>query len=188
MNNIEAGSNLYLILGASGAGKDTILTQLMSAHPRLLRLLRTTSRPKREGEVEGENYHFITRDEFLEDWDAMFGAYTFNGHLYGVEKQRVFDALATARPVVCIGGLCSIAVRKVLPDATCIYIDAPPDNLRRRLLERGENANNIEYMLAQIVQEWAECDGHIDFKVVNPDNELSKAVAEVAAIIGIQTL
>ena len=66
---------LYIVSGPSGSGKDTILKEVFSKCPELFFSISSISRPMRPGEVEGEKYHFISKDEFLKMAEKLIYSY-----------------------------------------------------------------------------------------------------------------
>jgi guanylate kinase len=79
--------NIIALMGESGSGKDTVLKEMLIQHPELHKIISSTSRPKREKEVEGINYHYYTDDEFLDKIinREMIEFSIFNNWKYGTE-------------------------------------------------------------------------------------------------------
>src|SRR5260221_10441597 len=88
--------NVLLVLtGPSGSGKDTVIYELLKQNSNIKRIVTTTSRPIREHEKEGEQYHYVSREKF-EKFIAE-GAFLewveFRGELYGTQKQTFLDTM-----------------------------------------------------------------------------------------------
>ena len=78
--------NIIALIGKAGAGKDTLLRELLSNHPESLNeIISCTTRPPRQGEINGKNYHFMTEDEFfsLQATNQLIESTKFNNWYYG---------------------------------------------------------------------------------------------------------
>jgi guanylate kinase len=129
-----------------------------------------TTRRQREGEVEGREYYFLSDDEFQfrVDADAFEEHVSFAGGRYGTLKSEVDRLLAQGRNVILeleVEG--SFAIRRRRPDACLIFIDAPLEELDRRLRRRAtEMAGEIEMRLA-IANAQRRERGQFDHVIVN---------------------
>ena len=173
-----------VISGPSGVGKGTICDRLLDELNAWYSVSTTTRKP-REGEVDGINYYFVSKEEFLKKIEAgEFLEYNFyNDNYYGTSKRVVLDKMADGINVfseIDVNGAHNI--KKIFPDALLIYI-APPsiEELRKRLLNRGtETVERIEERLKIAEEELKEVDFY-DYVVVNDD--IDKATDEVRNII-----
>ena len=175
---------LYVISGPSGTGKGTVCRELLKEIGNEFSVSMTTREP-REGEVDGKDYYFVTKEVFLGNIDAgNFLEYaTVFDNLYGTPKDMVINRLERGRNVLLDidvqGGL---QVKKAMPDAVLIFI-LPPSlaELRRRLEGRGtETKDKIEKRLGQALNE-IRLIGEYDYYIVN-DN-LDDAVALAKSIM-----
>lgn len=134
---------LFVISGASGVGKSTVLGKVMAARPDLTFSVSATTRAPRPGEQEGVHYYFVTkeafegmiaRDEFVE-YDAHMANY------YGTPKAQLEEKLCRGSVMLDIEPNGAFQVRQSRPDATLIFI-APPsmEELERRLRSRGDTS------------------------------------------------
>lgn len=175
---------LTVISGFSGAGKGTIMKELVKRYPYFLSVSATTRLP-RDGEVDGREYFFHTREEFekmiqekeLIEWAEYVGNY------YGTPRRAVEQQLAEGKDVLLEiemqGGM---LIKKQFPDAVLLFI-APPsaDVLKERLTKRGtESKEEIERRLTRAYEEAAFMESY-DYIIVN--DALEEAVARVHSII-----
>lgn len=178
---------LTVISGFSGAGKGTIVKRLLSDHEYYLSISCTTRAP-REGEVDGKDYYFVTRDEFekmIRDKEMIEYA-EYAGNYYGTPKKAVADKLDEGKDVILEievqGGM---QVKKLFPDSVLLFIIPPSaDELYNRLKNRGtENDKQIGIRFEQTVRETHFIKDY-DYLVINDD--LDKAVDEIIEIIDSQ--
>jgi guanylate kinase len=177
---------LLVLAGTSGAGKGTIGARLRESDPELHWSVSWTTRPKRAGEVEGVDYHFVTREEFerLRDAGGFLEWFEVYGDLKGTPLHYVVDELEAGHDVmveVDVQG--ALAVQQALPEALLVFVRAPSrEEQRRRLEARGsETEESIARRLARAEAEERIGADAFDAVVVNDDVE--RAVREVAAIL-----
>ena len=93
---------LFIVSGPSGSGRDTVLGRLLALHPEVRLPISSITRPMREGEREGEKYHFISREEFeaLLAADALLEHNVYLGNYYGTPRRPVEEALAAGRDII----------------------------------------------------------------------------------------
>lgn len=173
-----------VISGPSGVGKGTICNRLIN-DLNAWYSVSTTTRSPREGEVDGVNYFFITKDEFEKKINNEdFLEYNlYNGNYYGTSKDVVLQKINNGINVfseIDVNGARNI--KKIFSDALLIYI-APPsvDILRERLIGRGtESIDKINERLKIAEDEMKQIDFY-DYVVVNDDVDM--ATEEVKGII-----
>jgi guanylate kinase len=175
-----------VIAGPSGVGKGSVVQRLRSSDPEGLALsISATTRPPREGEVEGRDYRFVSAEEFREmvergellEWAEVFG------HLYGTPASFVEEQRQAGHDVLLeIDVQGAGQVRLVAPDAILILLEPPSlGELERRLRGRGtERDTTIAERLSKAEWELSQRD-RFDLAVVNDD--LEHASSQVAAII-----
>jgi guanylate kinase len=166
-------------------GKGTIVRRLLERDPRLWFSVSATTRPRREGEVDGRDYLFLHREGFerLRDEDGFLESFEVYGDLYGTPRAPVEEHLAARADVVLeVDVQGALAVRARYPDAVLVFVQAPSrEEQRRRLVERAQDdADAVERRLAEAEAEEAAAD-RFDAVVVNDDP--NRAAAEVAAIL-----
>lgn len=140
---------LFVISGASGVGKSTVLGKVMAARDDLRFSVSATTRQPRPGETEAVSYYFISKEKFLEMIEnGEFLEYDeHNSTYYGTPRAQLEEKLASANVVLDIEPNGAFAVRKARPDAALIFIMPPSmEELERRLRGRGDTS---EYQIRQ---------------------------------------
>lgn len=176
---------LIVISGPSGVGKDTVIKRLLEVDPNLRYSVSYTTRPPRLGEVDGVNYHFVSRDEFerlIRD-GAFLEHATYDGNLYGTPMAQLDEVRASGHDIVLkIDVQGAEQVRKRAPYALRIFL-APPsmeELLRRRTQRHSESAQD-QASRQRIAQHEMALAGHFDHMVVNDDVE--RTAQEILGII-----
>ncbi len=177
---------LIVISGPSGCGKTTIAREILMRYPDIVFSVSATTRSKRNTEIEGKDYFFISKNEFekkinqdeLIEWEQIYGDY------YGSLKSEVEKAMNNDRAIlfdIDVKGALSIK-NKYPKDSILIFIKPPSlklltDRLRSRKTETAETLNK---RMERVTME-LDCAKKFDHCVVN--DVLEKAVSSVDAII-----
>ena len=178
---------LVVISGPSGSGKGSILAALRELERPWHFAVTATTRPMRPGEVDGQDYIFMTRPDFLRmrERDELLESAQVFDRWYGTPRRQVRDPLISGQDVILeIDVQGAAAIRRIAPEALTIFIMPPSlDELRTRLLGRGaDDAPEIQRRLQEASAELARI-GEFDYRVVNRHGQLHAAVREVDAII-----
>jgi guanylate kinase len=177
---------LVVIAGPSGVGKGTLIRELAARDPRLWLSVSATTRAPRPNEENGREYWFLDDDEFASREAAggfveAFGVY---GARYGTPREPLEAQLAAGRDVVLeIDVQGARAIRAQYPDALLVFVRPPSRDVQRdRLLARDPGADRaaLERRLDEAETEEREAS---DFDAVVVNDDLSRAVDEVAAIL-----
>jgi guanylate kinase len=176
---------LFVVSGASGTGKTTLLTELFRRVPGLEFSVSVTTRPPRAGETDGVQYHFIDRERYAEllDAGALLEHAEVYGTGYGTPRAPVEAALAAGRSIVLdIDVQGAAQVRRRLPGAVTIFILPPRiEAIRERLVARGtDGADVVARRVRDAHAQIRECHTY-DYLVLN--DVLDTAVAQLQGIV-----
>lgn len=176
---------LIVISGPSGVGKDALIRRLLELDGNLRYSVSYTTRRPRPGEVDGVNYHFVSRNRFEEliREGAFLEHATYDGNLYGTPLAQLDEVRDAGHDVVLkIDVQGAEQVRSRAPDALLIFL-APPsmEELSRRRRERHSESPQEMTARQRIAQDEMQLAPHFHHVVVNDD--LDKTVHEVLAII-----
>lgn len=178
-------SKLFVISGSSGVGKGTVIKEFLAKHPEFKLSISCTTRDKREGEIHGINYFFLTKDEFKNhiDNNEFLEWAEFSGNHYGTKKSFVDECLINGENLILeIDTKGALNVKKIMPEAVLIFI-APPSVKELEMRLRGrhtETEDAIQKRLASIKLEM-ENSKHFDYKIVN--DTVENAVNELEKIM-----
>jgi guanylate kinase len=178
-------AKVFVITGPSGVGKGTLISALLRRVPGLELSVSATTRPPRQGEVDGRDYHFLDREEF--DHRAQGGEFlehaTYSGHRYGTLRAEVERRLAEGVSVVLeIEVQGARQVRAAMPESVQVFIAPPaPQSLRERLVGRGtDSTDQIDQRLRTAELELAAQE---EFHHVVVNDEIGRAAAELEEIV-----
>ncbi|MBU2013272.1 MAG: guanylate kinase [Gammaproteobacteria bacterium] len=164
---------LYIVSAPSGAGKTSLVKALVDAQPQVRVSVSHTTRTMRPGEVDGVNYHFVSREDFLarlERNEFLEHAEVF-GNLYGTSQRWLEDILAEGFDVILeIDWQGAQQVRRLMPQAKSIFILPPTQEaLRQRLNNRGQDSDEIiDKRMREAVSEMSHYVEY-DYLVINDD-------------------
>ncbi len=183
---------LMLVLSSpSGAGKSTIARNLLDKDKGLSLSVSVTTRPRRDSEIAGVHYHFVSETEFirLRDSDGLLEWAEVHGNYYGTPREAAEQSLADGRDMLFdIDWQGALQLQeKMSADVVSIFILPPSfEELRSRLNRRAEDtAEVIEKRLANAAEEMSHW-GEYDYVVVNED--LNEAFSSVKSIVDAERL
>ena len=169
--NAAFAGNLFVVAAPSGAGKSSLVSSLLQVDSHLVVAVSHTTRPPRGQEQDGREYHFVDDAQFraMVERGEFFEWASVHGHLYGTSRKGIESRLAAGEDVVLeIDWQGALQIKRLFAHAVLIFILPPSwDELRQRLLRRGEDAPPvIETRMANARIEVAQAK-HFDFVIIN---------------------
>lgn len=179
---------LIVVSGFSGAGKGTLMKELLKRYDNYALSISATTRAPREGETDGKEYFFVTKEQFekMRDERKLVEYAQYVNNYYGTPKEYVEQKMAEGKDVILeieIQG--ALKVKKRFPDALLLFVTPPSaEELRRRLVGRGtETLEVINARLARAAEEASGMEAY-DYLLINDD--LDRCVEEMHQLIQLQ--
>jgi len=176
---------VIVVTGPSGAGKGTLIAELLRRLPRLEHSISATTRERRPGERDGREYWFLSDDEF----ERRVQAGEFLEHVTYVSQRRYGTLRSELERIARDGRVCvleletegALNVKRTVPGAVTIFISAPVAELERRLKERATETHTEIGERLSVAHEQLEQAGEFDHVVVN--DELTRAADELEHVV-----
>jgi guanylate kinase len=177
--------SVIVVTGPSGAGKGTLIREVLQRVPGVEASVSATTRERRPGEQDGREYHFIGLAEFLdriEQGDLLEHVTYVSGHRYGTLRSEIDRIRAEGKvPLLELETEGALRVKREVAGAVTIFISASVEELERRLRERatestGEIGERIALARHQLEQAYL-------FDYVVENDELDRAVEELTALV-----
>jgi guanylate kinase len=177
--------NVFTICAPSGAGKTSLVAELLRRDRKVRLSVSHTTRAPRPGEEDGRDYHFVSRTAFeaMIERGAFLESAEVHGNLYGTSQGWIDEQRARDVDLVLeIDWQGAQQVRRLIPDAVGVFILPPsPDTLRRRLIDRGQDSDAvIERRLRAARGEIAHL-AEFDYVIIN--NGFDDAVEDLVSIV-----
>lgn len=177
---------MFILSSPSGAGKTTIARKLLAADPAIALSISATTRPQREGEVDGKDYHFVTQPQFdrmVENHEFLEWAHVF-GHSYGTPKAQIWNGMKEGRDFlfdIDWQGTQQLNQR-ASEDVVPVFILPPSiDELRRRLTARG--TDDAAVIDARMERARAEISHWSEYRYVVVNDDVDRCFAQVREIL-----
>jgi guanylate kinase len=177
--------NVFIICAPSGAGKTSLVAELLRRDRSARLSVSHTTRAPRPGEQDGRDYHFVSRSAFvamIERGEFLESA-EVHGNLYGTSQGWIDEQRARDVDIVLeIDWQGAQQVRKLIPDAIGIFILPPsPETLRRRLTERGQDSDAVIECRLQAARGEIAHLAEFDYVIIN--NNFDDAVEDLVSIV-----
>lgn len=186
-----------VISGSSTSGKDTVKHKLLEMFPTIHKIITTTARDPRHGEIDGEDLNFVTIEEFKknEKNGEFIETVEYAGNLYGTTKKSILEALdkdviwridpsraAEVRDMIKKSFRSEVA-EKLIKKLIVIYLHIPLETTKQRLSKRGVNEEEINTRINQDKFFWDKYRNSYDYVIENKQGELDKTVEKIVEII-----
>ena len=176
---------LIVLSGLSGAGKGTLVKELMKTYDNYALSISMTTRKPREGEVHGREYFFTERESFEEKiaQNGLIEYAEYCGNYYGTPRDYVEEMLAAGRDVLLeieIQGMHK--VKKMFPDMLTLFVTPPSiAELEKRL--RGRGTETEEVIRKRLARAAEEAKGMEDYEYLVVNDDLQECVEEIHSIV-----
>ena len=177
--------NLFIVCAPSGAGKTSLVTELLKADDKIKLSVSYTTRAPRAGEIDGREYHFVSKQKF----EAMLAAGEFLesalvfGNYYGTSQAWIADQRAAGSDILLeIDWQGAAQVRQLMPDAVGIFIMPPSfESLLARLNTRAQDPPDV--IARRLAAARAEISHVSEFKYVIINDKFDEAVRDLVSIV-----
>lgn len=175
---------LIVFTGPSGVGKGTLLRSLLKHHPELVLSTSVTTRSPRPGEIHGQHYYFVTRDQFKQMVEAgeLLEWAEFAGNFYGTPRRPLEEKIAQGKWVILEIELEGARqIRQTFPKALRLFI-LPPSmwELEQRIRRRGQDSEDAIAKRLRRAKEEIDAADEFDIQIVNDDLEIALKNLEAA--------
>ena len=188
MESNKAGVPLLIVIsGPSGVGKDALLYGMRKSSLPLHFVVTVTTRPRRQGEIDGGDYHFISKSDFeqmIEKRELLEWANVY-GNFYGVPKRELQQAqVERLDAVVKVDVQGAATIKSILPGAVFIFVAAPSmGELKERLKQRKTESGVDLELRTKAAEEEMSSLNLFDYVIINYEGHVERAVSQVESII-----
>lgn len=187
-DNLHPDTPIVVLSGPTASGKTTIVNRLMQESPvKLIKAISATTRPRRKGEVDGEDYYFLTQEEFEErqkndeflECEQVHGL----GYWYGTLKSEVARAEQEGGwPFLEIDVQGTLKLKEQFPQTITLFVRTSSDEeYEKRIRSRGTESEEVIEKRLETIRKELELAEHYNHVIIN--DELDRAVAEIGTIL-----
>ena len=178
-------SNIFIISAPSGCGKTSLVRELCQTYSFLEQTVSYTTRTIRSGEVDGQDYHFISKDEFIENKknNKFIESQNVYDNFYGTTYESINEILASGKDAILeIDYKGMLLIKSKIPSSQSIYILPPSvEELEKRLFDRGLDSDEVIEKRVSRAKDELKYVKFADYTVMN-DN-FAEATKSLKAII-----
>mgnify|MGYP003298859797 FL=1 len=178
-------SNIFIISAPSGCGKTSLVRELCQTYSFLEQTVSYTTRAIRSGEVDGQDYHFISKDEFIENKknNKFIESQNVYDNFYGTTYESINEILASGKDAILeIDYKGMLLIKSKIPSSQSIYILPPSvEELEKRLFDRGLDSDEVIEKRVSRAKDELKYVKFADYTVMN-DN-FAEATKSLKAII-----
>ena len=180
-------STLFILSGPSGAGKDAVVKKMKDSGLSLHYAITLTTRPRREGETSGVDYHFTSETDFknMIDRGELLEYAKVYGNWYGVPKQTIQEALDRGEDVIIKVDVQGAAtIKNSMPGAALIFLSTSSvEEQEKRLRQRSTESDADLKLRLETFHEEMKSLPLFDYIVINHQGDLDSAVSQIKAIV-----
>ena len=174
-----------MVVAPSGAGKSSLVTALLAKDPDIMLSISCTTRDPRPGEVDGQHYRFVSKEQFItmRDNNALLEWAEVHGNFYGTPRDRIESAIGIGRDVLLeIDWQGARQIKKHFPEAIGIFILPPSiETLESRLKNRGQDAPHV--IAKRLLAAGSEISHAPECQYVIINQEFSVALAQLSQVV-----
>jgi guanylate kinase len=178
---------LLVISGPSGVGKTEVSLGLLALGELYSKSVSATTRKMRDGEVDGVDYFFISKEKFNDmKENSQFLEFTdYNGNWYGTPRKFVEDMLAKGKVLILVIDVVgALNIKKMFPEAVMCFLNAESlEAIEKRLRNRKTDSEDSISGRLTVAKKELECSHMFDYVVMNREGEISKTVQSIDEII-----
>lgn len=177
-------NKLIVLTGKTASGKDTVAAKLLEKFPDFRKVLTTTSRSQRNGEKNGEDYNFTSKNEFLQkiENDDFIEYVEYAGNLYGTEKSQL---ILTSNLIWRIDPSRAGQIRDLIKDKNIlvIYLTVNDEIVLQRLKKRNLRQEEIDKRMKEDADFWNKYRNNYDYVIENVPGKLDETIDKITQII-----
>ena len=185
---MENEKYLFVVSGAAGTGKDSVVNALRAAHPEIEKTVSATTRSPRPGEQEGVDYYYRSQEQFqqLIDSDGLLEWAVYGSNHYGTPKASVQEHMAAGQQVILeIDVQGAFQIREKVPEAHLIFIEPPSmEVLEQRL--RGRDTETEEVIQQRLAAARVELSRKMEYDIQLVNDNLDEAVSQLVSYVNEQ--